>query len=161
MGVPERRIAKGLQAFRGLEHRMERARVVDGVTFVNDSKATNPDSLRQALLSAPESVYLIAGGRDKGMSFGGLAPLVAEKAKGVFLIGEAAERLLEAWSEVGPVIVPSLEEAVNRAWEAAAEGDWVLLSPGCASFDMFDDFEDRGKKFKAIVAALARRQGVG
>jgi UDP-N-acetylmuramoylalanine--D-glutamate ligase len=161
MGVPARRAAKGLQAFRGLEHRMERARVLEGVTFVNDSKATNPDSLRQALLSMPGDVFLIAGGRDKGMSFDELAPLVEEKAKGVFLIGEAAERLLEAWSEVGPVIVPSLEEAVSRAWEEAAEGDSVLLSPGCASFDMFDDFEDRGRKFKRIVAALARRQGVG
>jgi UDP-N-acetylmuramoylalanine--D-glutamate ligase len=140
---------------------MERALLLDGVTFVNDSKATNPDSLRQALLSTTGNVYLIAGGRDKGMSFEELAPLVAEKAKGVFLIGEAAERLLEAWSEVGPVIVPSLEEAVERAWEAAGRGDWVLLSPGCASFDMFEDFEDRGRKFKQIAAALARRQGVG
>jgi UDP-N-acetylmuramoylalanine--D-glutamate ligase len=161
MGVPPRRVAKGLLGFSGLEHRMEKARLIDGVTYVNDSKATNPDSLKQALLSAPGDLYLIAGGRDKGMSFDELAPLVAEKAKGVFLIGEAAERLLEAWSEVGPVIVPSLEKAVERAWEAAVEGDWVLLSPGCASFDMFDDFEDRGRKFKQIVSALARRQGVG
>lgn len=161
MDVPMRRVAKGLQSFPGLEHRMERARLLDGVTFINDSKATNPDSLRQALLASPGNVYLIAGGRDKGMSFEELAPLVAEKAKGVFLIGEAAERLLEAWSEVGPVIVPSLEDAVARAWEAAVEGDWVLLSPGCASFDMFEDFEDRGRKFKEIVSALVRRQGVG
>lgn len=161
MGVPARKTAEGLQGFRGLEHRMERSRVLDGVIFINDSKATNPDSLRQALLSAPGDVFLIAGGRDKGMSFGELAPLVAEKTKGVFLIGEAAERLLEAWSEVGPVIVPSLEEAVGRAWASARAGDWVLLSPGCASFDMFDDFEDRGRKFKKIVAALPRKQGIG
>jgi len=161
MGVPVGRMVKGLQGFRGLEHRMERAVLLDGVTFVNDSKATNPDSLRQALLSTTGDVYLIAGGRDKGMSFEELAPLVAKKAKGVFLIGEAAERLLAAWSEVGPVIVPTLEEAVERAWEAAGRGDWVLLSPGCASFDMFEDFEDRGRKFKQIAAALARRQGVG
>lgn len=161
MGVSASTISQGLRGFKGLEHRMEKVAVLEGVTFVNDSKATNPDSLRQALLSAKGKVLLIAGGRDKGMSFGELAPLVAEKAKGVFLIGEAAERLLEAWSIARPVRALSLEDAVERAWGVASDGDWILLSPGCASFDMFADFEDRGRKFKEIVAARARAQGVG
>lgn len=160
MDVPVEKISEGLRGFKGLEHRLETAAVLDGVTFVNDSKATNPDSLRQALLSAAGPVILIAGGRDKGMSFAELAPLVAEKTKAVFLIGEAAQGMQEAWIEAAPTICSSLEQAVERAWDKASRGDSVLLSPGCASFDMFTDFEDRGRRFKDMVRALARRQGV-
>jgi UDP-N-acetylmuramoylalanine--D-glutamate ligase len=152
-------VSKGLSRFAGLEHRMETAAELDGVVFVNDSKATNPDSLRRALLASPGKVVLIAGGRDKGMSFDELAELVARKARAVLLIGEAAGRMREAWKGSAPSIAPSLADAVERAWSLAEEGDWVLLSPGCASFDMFDDFEDRGRKFKEIVGALARRRG--
>ncbi len=159
MDVPAGAVSEGLGRFKGLEHRMETSAILDGVVFVNDSKATNPDSLRQALLASPGKVVLIAGGRDKGMSFDGLAELVARKARGVFLIGEASERMREAWKSSAPALSPSLEDAVERAWDLAQEGDWVLLSPGCASFDMFDDFEDRGRKFKDIVGALARRRG--
>ena len=154
------KISKGLRGFKGLELRLETAAVLDGVTFVNDSKATNPDSLRQALLSATGPVILVAGGRDKGMSFAELAPLVSEKAKAVFLIGEAAQRIREAWTAAVPVICSSLEGAVEQAWETASQGDVILLSPGCASFDMFVNFEERGRKFKDVVRALARRQGV-
>ena len=160
MGVLADKICEGLRRFNGLEHRMETAAVLEGVTFVNDSKATNPDSLRQALLASPKNAILIAGGRDKGLSFDELAPLVAEKAREVILIGEAAGRMREAWAEASPRLAASLEDAVERAWELAKEGDWVLLSPGCASFDMFRDFEDRGRKFKEAVGALTRRQGV-
>jgi UDP-N-acetylmuramoylalanine--D-glutamate ligase len=159
MDAPAGAVSDGLCRFTGLEHRMEKAAVLDGVIFINDSKATNPDSLRQALLASPGKVVLIAGGRDKGMSFDELAELVARKTRGVFLIGEAAGRMREAWKSSAPALSPSLADAVERAWSAAEEGDWVLLSPGCASFDMFEDFEDRGRKFKEIVGALARRRG--
>ncbi len=160
MGVPAEAVSAGLRGFKGLEHRMETAAVIGGVTFVNDSKATNPDSLRQALLASPGRVLLIAGGRDKDMSFQELAPLVADRTKRVFLIGEAAGRMRDAWPQAEAALVSSLEEAVERAWESAEEGDWVLMSPGCASFDMFEDFEDRGRKFKEIVSALARTRKV-
>jgi UDP-N-acetylmuramoylalanine--D-glutamate ligase len=160
MRAPVEAIVEALVCFKGLEHRLEVAAVIEGVTFVNDSKATNPDSLRQALGAAPGPVILIAGGRDKGTPFDELAALVKKKTKGVFLIGEAAQRMRAAWKSVDSVVVPSLEDAVAGAWGRAEEGDWVLLSPGCASFDMFRDFEDRGRKFKEAVRALARRQGV-
>jgi UDP-N-acetylmuramoylalanine--D-glutamate ligase len=160
LDVPADKVAEGLLGFAGLEHRMEQAAAIDGVTFVNDSKATNPDSLRQALNAVPGKALLIAGGRDKGTPFDDLAPLVKKKTKGVFLIGEAAGRMRDAWKEVRPVVARSLLDAVERAWERARAGDWVLLSPGCASFDMFADFEDRGRKFKEAVRALARKQGV-
>jgi UDP-N-acetylmuramoylalanine--D-glutamate ligase len=161
MEVSGKSIREGLMGFEGLEHRMEEAAVLDGVKFVNDSKATNPDSLRQALKAASGRVLLIAGGRDKGTPFDDLAGLIKEKTKRVILIGEAAERMRDAWKDAGPILAGSLEDAVRQAWENAAGGDWVLLSPGCASFDMFDDFEDRGRKFKDAVRALARKAGSG
>jgi len=157
--VPEA-IGEGLGTFAGLEHRMEEVAVREGVTFVNDSKATNPDSLRQALRAVEGKALLIAGGRDKGMSFEELEPLVLEKTRKVFLIGEAADRLRRAWPRARAVRAQSLEDAVRMAWESSEPGDWVLLSPGCASFDMFENFEDRGRRFKELVHALGRRQGV-
>jgi UDP-N-acetylmuramoylalanine--D-glutamate ligase len=165
-----------LRTYRGLEHRLEPAGEVAGVRFVNDSKATNTDSLRVALQSFPEPVVLIAGGRDKGQDFRPLAPLVQRAVRHLVLIGEGAETLARAWPEVRQERAANLAAAVRAAWEAArgglaeggaaAEGGGpaaggypatVLLSPGCASFDMFRDYEDRGRRFKEEVARLAAK----
>ena len=147
-------LRKTLQDYRGLEHRLERVAVVDGVTFVNDSKATNAGSLEVALQSFESPVVLIAGGRDKGQDFSPLHDLVRRAASCVVLIGEGAEGLQQAWPGVPQVRAASLAAAVDGAFERARPGGTVLLSPGCASFDMFRDYEDRGHRFKAEVARI-------
>ena len=147
-----------LREYRGLEHRLEPAGEWNGVAFVNDSKATNTDSLRVALQSFPEPVVLIAGGRDKGQDFRPLAGLVRRAVRHLVLIGEGAETLARAWPDVPQERAASLPDAVEKAYDAArANGATVLLSPGCASFDMFRDYEDRGRRFKDAVARLAAK----
>jgi UDP-N-acetylmuramoylalanine--D-glutamate ligase len=153
-----------LREYRGLEHRLEPAGELAGVRFVNDSKATNTDSLRVALQSFPEPVVLIAGGRDKGQDFRPLAPLVKRAVRHLVLIGEGAETLAKAWPDVRQERAASLSAAVRAAFVAARDGGsaasgsaTVLLSPGCASFDMFRDYEDRGRRFKEEVARLAAK----
>ncbi len=144
-----------LRTYGGLEHRLEPAGTRDGVRFVNDSKATNTDSLRVALQSFPEPVVLIAGGRDKGQDFRPLAPLVQQAVRRLILIGEGAEPMAAAWSGTPHERATTLADAVRRAYEAARpSGAVVLLSPGCASFDMFRDYEDRGRRFKDEVSRL-------
>jgi len=157
-------LRKVLREYGGLEHRLEPAGQFLGVRFVNDSKATNTDSLRVALQSFKEPVVLIAGGRDKGQDFRPLASLVKKAVRHLVLIGEGADTLARAWPDVPQERAATLAGAVEKAWEAArgalAEGGsaaTVLLSPGCASFDMFKDYEDRGRRFKAEVARLAAK----
>jgi UDP-N-acetylmuramoylalanine--D-glutamate ligase len=145
-----------LREYAGLEHRLEPAGELQGVRFVNDSKATNADSLRVALQSFPDPVVLIAGGRDKGQDFRPLAPLVARHVRHIVLIGEGAAAMARAWPDVSQERAGSLADAVRAAFEAArGSGAVVLLSPGCASFDMFRDYEDRGRRFKYEVTRLA------
>jgi UDP-N-acetylmuramoylalanine--D-glutamate ligase len=145
-----------LREYGGLEHRLEPAGEVDGVRFVNDSKATNTDSMRVALQSFPEPVVLIAGGRDKGQDFRPLAGLVRSAVRHLVLIGEGAGAMAAAWPDVPQERAATLSEAVRRAYDAARPTRaTVLLSPGCASFDMFRDYEDRGRRFKEEVARLA------
>jgi len=145
-----------LREYRGLEHRLEAAGAWNGVRFVNDSKATNTDSMRVALQSFEAPVLLIAGGRDKGQDFRPLAPLVEANVRHLVLIGEGAAGMAAAWPRVPSERADSLADAVRRAYEAAKDtGGVVLLSPGCASFDMFRDYEDRGRRFKDEVARLA------
>ena len=151
----EPRVVEALRRARGLPHRLEPVGEVEGVSFVNDSKATNPDSLGVALRAFPGPIVLIAGGRPKQSGYRELAPLVAARVALVVLIGEAAPLLEEAWADAG---VPfhhggtDFEAAVRGAWEAAKRlGAPVVLSPGCASFDMFRDYEDRGDRFRALV----------
>jgi len=155
-----------LREYAGLEHRLEPAGELHGVRFVNDSKATNTDSLRVALQSFPGRVVLIAGGRDKGQDFRPLADLVRRHVRRLVLIGEGAERMSRAWADVPQERAASLADAVRAAYEAAraaaaeggaGSGAVVLLSPGCASFDMFRDYEDRGRRFKEEVMRLAGR----
>jgi UDP-N-acetylmuramoylalanine--D-glutamate ligase len=135
---------------------------VAGVPFVNDSKATNTNSLEVALLSFESPVVLIAGGRDKGQDFTPLGALVRERTLAVVLIGEGADRIASHWPDVPVLRAGSLAEAVETAFAAARRAAGgpapVLLSPGCSSFDMFTDFEDRGRRFKEEVARLAARE---
>ncbi|TLY22749.1 MAG: UDP-N-acetylmuramoyl-L-alanine--D-glutamate ligase [Nitrospirae bacterium] len=155
VGCPVDAIGEGLRAFRGLEHVMEIVRVLRGVAYINDSKGTNVDATIKALESLPAPVILIAGGREKGGEYPGLAEVVRRKAKQVILLGEARTRLREVLAGACPVTeVDSLAEAVRTASSLAAPGDTVLLSPACASFDMFVDYRDRGRRFKEYVRGL-------
>jgi len=155
--APIATLAEALRRYPGLEHRLEPAGAFEGVEFVNDSKATNTGSLEVALASFDRPVVLIAGGRDKGQDFRPLAERVRRAVSHLVLIGEGAPRIHAAWPEVRTTFAGSLAEAVDRAFEEArASHDPVLFSPGCASFDMFHDFEDRGRRFKAEVERLQR-----
>ncbi len=154
-GVPIEDIRQGCVGFKGVPHRMENVRTVDGVDYVNDSKATNVASVVVALESYTRPIILIAGGEDKGSSYEPLRPLVKEKVKALVVLGEAAPRIAETFQDITRIIrVKDLHKAVRSARSLAAPGDVVLLSPACASFDMFDNFEHRGDVFRAEVQAL-------
>jgi UDP-N-acetylmuramoylalanine--D-glutamate ligase len=148
-------IEKVLRAFPGVEHRMERVGRVAGVTFINDSKATNVDSVCWALRSVDTPIYLIAGGRDKGNSYEPLIKWGQGKVRSVIAIGEAKDKIFNALGKAFPIeFADSLEKAVQKGFELAHPGETVLLSPACASFDMFENFEHRGRVFKEAVARL-------
>jgi UDP-N-acetylmuramoylalanine--D-glutamate ligase len=148
-------IRRVLTTFPGLEHALEIVRERRGVRFVNDSKGTNVDATLKALESIDHPIWLIAGGRDKGGDFSRLAQAVSRRVTRVILIGEAAPLLRQAWEGVAAMTeAATLREAVDLAAQGAARGDVVLLSPACASFDMFADYQDRGRQFKALVHAL-------
>lgn len=155
-GCPLEAIRRALREFPGLEHALETVRERHGVRFVNDSKGTNVDATLKALESLEQPIWLIAGGRDKGGDFSRLAPVIRRRVKRLILIGEAAALIekavvgYEAVERVG-----TLRDAVDLAARGAQPGDVVLLSPACASFDMFADYQDRGRQFKALVNALS------
>jgi UDP-N-acetylmuramoylalanine--D-glutamate ligase len=154
-GCPLDAIRSVLTTFPGLEHALEIVRERRGVRFVNDSKGTNVDATLKALESIDQPIWLIAGGRDKGGDFSRLAQAVSRRVTRVILIGEAAPLLRQAWEGVAAMTeAATLREAVDLAAQGAARGDVVLLSPACASFDMFADYQDRGRQFKALVHAL-------
>ncbi|MEZ4651477.1 MAG: UDP-N-acetylmuramoyl-L-alanine--D-glutamate ligase [Candidatus Eisenbacteria bacterium] len=158
-GVPVDAIVRSLRTFPGLAHRLEPVGVVGGVACVNDSKATNVGSLEVALAAFPEPVRLIAGGVGKGQDFRPLAEDVRARTRSVHLIGESADVLAEAWAGADLHRAGSLAEALDQALSLSRPGDRILLSPGCASFDMFRDFEDRGDQFRALVNARAGARG--
>jgi UDP-N-acetylmuramoylalanine--D-glutamate ligase len=152
-GVERDAVAAGLRTFSGVAHRLELIATRDGVAFVNDSKATNVASTLVALRSYPGGIHLIAGGRGKNQDFSPLAAVVAERCRAVYLIGEAAPQLTRA---LVPANVPihqtgDLATAVAEAAAAARPGDTVLLSPACASYDQYRDFEARGDHFRRLV----------
>jgi UDP-N-acetylmuramoylalanine--D-glutamate ligase len=151
LGVADARIAESLRRFPGVEHRLEEVAVVDGVRWVNDSKATNVGAARRALAAFDEPILLIAGGRGKGESFAPLAAAARGKVKRAFLIGEAAEELGRELDSVPHEQSGTLERAFAAAARAARPGDVVLLSPAAASYDQFRDFEHRGEEFKRLV----------
>jgi UDP-N-acetylmuramoylalanine--D-glutamate ligase len=154
-GCPLDAIHRVLTTFPGLEHALEIVRERRGVRFVNDSKGTNVDATLKALESIDQPIWLIAGGRDKGGDFSRLARAVSRRVTRVILIGEAASLLRQAWDGVATMTeAATLRDAVDLAAQGASPGDVVLLSPACASFDMFADYQDRGRQFKALVHAL-------
>ena len=152
-GIDPAAIASGLRTFTGVAHRLELVSDVDGVQWVNDSKATNVDSTIVALRAYRGGVHLIAGGRGKRQDFAPLAPVVAERCSAVYLIGEAAGELEAVLADAGvPLsLVGDLERAVAAAGASARSGETVLLSPACASYDQYRDFEARGDHFRALV----------
>jgi len=144
-----------LSAYEPRSHRCEFVREVNGVAYVNDSKATNLDAVEKALRAQTKPVILIAGGKDKGFSFDPLRSLVKEKVKSTILIGEIAESIKRSWADaVESEIARSLADAVERAHSTAKPGEMVLFSPGTSSFDMFKSYSDRGDQFRALVRAL-------
>jgi UDP-N-acetylmuramoylalanine--D-glutamate ligase len=153
--VPADAIQRALESFRGLEHRLELVCERGGVQWVNDSKGTNAGAVIKSLESFRGNVVLLAGGIEKGGDYGVLRAPVAERVKHVILFGAARAMLAHTLAGTTTIeIVDSLEAAVTRAAAVAVAGDVVLLSPGCASFDMFRDYADRGRQFKALVTAL-------
>ena len=154
-------MVESLKTYEPAAHRCEVVAEVDGVTYINDSKATNLDAVQKALLSVPQpadnhpNIWLIAGGRDKGFGYHDIGPLLARRVKGAFLIGETREKIRGAWSLFTPcTLMDSLVEAVEEAAHRAAPGDVVLLSPACSSFDQFRDYKHRGEVFRQAVKNL-------
>ena len=153
--IPWPEARKGLCEYRALPHRCEPVGEIDGVLYINDSKATNVDALAKALASQTVPIVLIAGGKDKGLKFEAITDLVRSKVKHVVLIGEIARDLLQQWSAYVPCLVSkTLPDAVAAAQRLSQPGDVVLLSPGTSSFDMFKDYADRGDQFREIVKEL-------
>ncbi len=157
MGVPDEKLAEGLRTFPQVEHRLETVELIDGVTYINDSKATNVDSAWYALDSMTTPVVWIAGGTDKGNDYSVLSGLVREKVKVLVCMGVDNRKLVENFSGICEVVdTGSLDAAMEAARRYAVKGDTVLLSPCCASFDLFKNYENRGELFKAAVRRLKR-----
>jgi UDP-N-acetylmuramoylalanine--D-glutamate ligase len=151
-GVPPEAVASALRTFAGVPHRLEEVGTVGGVLYVNDSKATNVASARRAIESFDGGVHVILGGSLKGGDFEGLRGPVAERCQACYLIGEATERLAQDLAGTVPLHRCSdLETAMSAAAAGAEPGDVVLLSPACASFDQFRDYEERGERFRSLV----------
>jgi UDP-N-acetylmuramoylalanine--D-glutamate ligase len=165
LGVTPEAAVETLRAFRGLPHRTALVRTVNGVSYWNDSKGTNVDATLKSLEGFPDGrVHLVLGGKDKGDDFSRLAPLVKRKAKRVLAIGKAAPKVAKALGGIPGValeVAETMERAVSDSAAHAAPGDVVLLSPACASFDQFRNFEHRGEVFEALVRALPEPAGTG
>ncbi|HEU5181749.1 MAG TPA: UDP-N-acetylmuramoyl-L-alanine--D-glutamate ligase [Candidatus Polarisedimenticolia bacterium] len=163
-GVAPERMAEALRAFRGLPHRIELVGTLDQVRYYNDSKATNVAATARSLESFPGGVVLILGGKDKGGDFATLVPLLKQHAAAVVLMGKAREAIAAQLGAAGPrVSVATLREAVHQARRLAPAGGVVLLAPGCASFDAYRNFEERGEDFRRIVGEMiaAAERGPG
>lgn len=156
LGLPPASLKKTLRTFRGVAHRLEPVGEIRGVRFVNDSKGTNVDAVIKALQSYTSPIVLILGGRDKHGDFTALRDLLRQRVRTVVVTGEAKEIIAGQITGTVPVVSEHLfQDAVRAAARLALEGDVVLLSPGCASFDQFKNFEERGENFRALVADLA------
>jgi len=154
-GADRRSVAAVLREFPGLEHRLEFVRERRGVMYINDSKGTNVGAVMKSVEGFTQPVILIAGGLDKGSDFSPLYELIRNRVKLLVLVGKAAKKMAEALgTATETVFADTLQDAVRTAAGRAASGDVVLLSPACASFDMFRDFEDRGRQFKEAVKDL-------
>ncbi len=154
-GIPVEVIRRAVVAFKAVEHRLEFVRELDGVRFFNDSKATNVDATSKALAAFPGGVHLILGGKDKDSDYATLLPLLHERVKAVIIIGSAAEKIETHLAPFARIErAGTLDRAVALAYREAAPGDVVLLAPACASFDQFENYEQRGSVFKQLVAQL-------
>lgn len=149
-------IREGLSDFQNVEHRLEPLGFVRGIEFINDSKATNVNSTWYALESMNKPVIWVVGGQDKGNDYSGLLELVEKKVKAIVCLGKDNRRIKEVFGAIVPAIFETrtARDAVKAAFLAGVPGDVVLLSPACASFDLFENFEDRGKQFKQAVYDL-------
>jgi len=154
-GIPSSSIAENVRNFKAVEHRLEPVAEIGGVHFFNDSKATNVDATFKALEAFESGVILILGGRDKGGDFTVLSTLLQQRAKSLVLLGEASDKIRMQLEGTAPMTqAASMDHAVKLAFQQAAPGDTVLLAPACASFDMFQNYEHRGREFKAAVGRL-------
>lgn len=154
-GIPSSSIAESVRNFKAVEHRLEPVAEIGGVHFFNDSKATNVDATFKALEAFESGVILILGGRDKGGDFTVLSSLLQQRAKSLVLLGEASDKIRTQLEGTAPMTqAASMDHAVKLAFQQAAPGDTVLLAPACASFDMFQNYEHRGREFKAAVGRL-------
>lgn len=149
-------VRDSMSDFQNVEHRLERVATIHGIEFINDSKATNVNSTWYALESLTQPAVWIVGGVDKGNDYGELLELVKDKVKAIICLGKNNEKIIEAFKEHIQIIeeAGSADEAVKKAYEIGQKGDTVLLSPACASFDLFENYEDRGHQFKRAVRAL-------
>ncbi len=156
LNIRKETIRESLTDFQGVEHRLESVIMVAGINFINDSKATNVNSTWYALECMKSEVIWIAGGIDKGNDYSELSAVVKEKVKAIVCLGKDNHKIIEAFGGMVPTIVEttSMEEAVRSAYYLAHKGDTVLLSPACASFDLFNNYEDRGRQFKLAVRNL-------
>ncbi len=162
LGLSPQEVAAGLTGFPGVRHRLQEVAVIDGVTYVNDSKATNVDAALKALTAFDGGVHLILGGSLKGCSFDPLARAAAAgKVREVLLIGEASGQIASSMEAAGAgyVMAGRLEEAVRMARSNAHPGDVVLLAPACASFDQYENYEERGEHFISLVSGMTRDEG--
>jgi UDP-N-acetylmuramoylalanine--D-glutamate ligase len=156
IGIRKETIRQSVANFQGAEHRLEQVLKIHHVAYINDSKATNVNATYYALESMKTPTIWIVGGIDKGNDYKSLMPLVREKVKAIVCLGLDNEKIKEAFGNVVDLMVETfdMEEAVKVAYKIAERGDTVLLSPACASFDLFTNYEDRGQQFKAAVQNL-------
>ncbi|MGH9406185.1 MAG: UDP-N-acetylmuramoyl-L-alanine--D-glutamate ligase [Terriglobia bacterium] len=157
LGADFKAIRSAVREFTGVEHRLEYVATIRGVAFYNDSKATSVDAAAKALSTFERGVHLILGGKDKGAPYTPLRPLIETRVESIYLIGAAADKIAADLEGVSQFRAGDLESAVAMAFQRAVPGDIVLLSPACASYDQFRDFEERGQAFKQIVQHLAEK----
>jgi UDP-N-acetylmuramoylalanine--D-glutamate ligase len=154
-GCTPQQVRQAVNEFRAVEHRLELIAAVNGITFYNDSKATNVDATVKALESFPGNIHLILGGKDKGSDYTVLNPLLRERVKRAYLIGAAADKIASQIQGATELVRSgTLDRAVRQAFDAGKSGDVVLLAPACASFDQFKSYEHRGRVFKELVNSL-------
>jgi UDP-N-acetylmuramoylalanine--D-glutamate ligase len=156
LNIRKSTIRESMEDFEGAEHRLENVLKVNGVQYINDSKATNVNATFYALESMKTPTVWIVGGVDKGNDYHELMPFVREKVKAIICLGVDNQKIIDTFSNVIDVIVETntAKQAVEEAYKYAVKGDTVLLSPACASFDLFENYEDRGRQFKQAVREL-------
>ena len=160
VGVSDEQITRSLNSFRNAAHRLEEVAVTNGVMYINDSKATNVDAVKYALDAYEKPIIWIAGGVDKGNDYSQIDEVVYEKVRAVICLGKDNSKLKEHFKDKIAYVYESSDmfDAVKIAHEMSEYGDHVLLSPACASFDLFKNYEDRGDKFKQAVSQFINRQ---